>query len=376
MMDSQLNKHVLFRLIPIGIVSLLLISCSIFKKNIDFYAYEMHTKIITAANTLNCKGYSLDDSSGNFILCFTDKQIHIIDIAKDSTILTMDKPKEINYYYSISFPSQSCFSIFSDTVFWVYSNKTLQRFPINSNIAGFRVFRVTPSQYFKNLDLIVFNILPNNAKTYPKEKEYAWPAFGTLDLKTGKTEMLNIVAPKKYWGKKYDIPYIYTSQVDSTILISYGLDEHIIEYNVCQKSATTKLVYYPKNDLNPANYSHLKGAEARDLIQKSWTIFDSYLNVFLDKKENTYYRIYKPALPLKTNKGIYLTNDNKAQYVIKYKDGKSYYYKLPMGIFTLRFDWHFANTNGQVHYIKQIKTTNNEHPYQMEYYTFDFYDFQ
>lgn len=372
-MDFQLNKKKSLQIALIGFFSLIpLLSCS---QN-NYKQYEFQISSIESLDLTKSSGYIVDAKTGNYILSINDDSIKVTSIRTDSTIHSIPRPLEIQYTLNISFPDSLHFCIYSGNSFWVFQGDSLHEYFLDPKLTGFQVFRATVSQYFPRNNCIIFNILPNNCKEYPIEKHYSWPAFASLDLKTGQTKILQIVASEKYWGHKLDIPYIYTSQSsDKYLLVSYSYDEFIYKYDINREKLQRIELNYSGNQLKPNPTSHLKGTEAKDAMQKSWIAEDSYLNAFYNEETNTFYRIYKPSIPLKTDGGIYMTNDNKPAHIIKKCNETISHYFLPMGIFTYRYRWFYSDITDKISYLRLTKKKNESKLFDLDYYNVILYDF-
>jgi hypothetical protein len=112
--------------------------------------------------------------------------------------------------------------------------------------------------------------LPNDAKSYPKDKRYTWDAFQIYDLKSHTVTKSNISPPQKYAGGVLDIPYIYTSQaLNRYFVISYSLDKSIAILDLSNNEVSHKKINYLHDQLEPISTYELKKDEAKDAMQKS-----------------------------------------------------------------------------------------------------------
>lgn len=319
----------------------------------------------------------LDNESCSYILVHTNKTIFIVDARKNEIIDTIIPPPSVKTFKNISFPALGYFAICQDNGFWVYKNSDFTFHPFSVEKDSSYIFIGTRIQYFNKYDKIAVQTMPANAKNYDKDLYYSWNTFRVYDLKKDISKSINVIPDKKYWGMKLDIPYIYTSQIENSILgISFGYDEKVYAYDVVKEKLSYKTLTYSGDNLEPIKTSHLKKAEAKDAMQLSWTIDDCYYSSFYNpKNERVSYRIYKPGLPKTNRRGEHLGYLDKPTIIIKNDlSNNTKYYKLPSGVFLIPNDWYYNVTDDKLYFVKSIRISQSE-DFQIFIYAIDLLDF-
>lgn len=247
---------------------------------------------------------------------YTTNSFSIVDISKDEIIQRIPFPEKLNKVGSIAIADSNAFAFISDTTFYVYRNKTFQRYDyrnFNDNCIPLNYINIL---YQPEENKIIAGVLDRSSSA-SSAPEYSTYFLNVYDLDKMTSSLIPFAYPSTFHGNKSGIPKVYLSEHNNQLIVSFELDDSIYKIDLTNKHIDTIGCKSYFSDVNTASFP-TGGSKQEQLkaIQNNSLFIGGYGMTYYDENKQHIYRLYRPALPEKDSEEKAYTSYDRGLHII------------------------------------------------------------